>query len=136
MEKELIKFNENITKINKDICSYSDDKGNYNLIPTGQLFVSCEYIEMTDEEYRNAKFKQIVDKNLELETKKATRVVDKYMYTKNKKDMGKLIEKEVDVKIAWVIKNGIGLTKSFNNKEEAIKTLKEINNKYFEIAEL
>ena len=29
MEKELIKFNENITKINKDIAKYEDKKGNY-----------------------------------------------------------------------------------------------------------
>ena len=35
MEKDLIKFNENITKISKDIAKYEDTKGNYTLIPIG-----------------------------------------------------------------------------------------------------
>ena len=38
--------------------------------------------------------------------------------------------------IIFKIKNGIGLTKAFSNKEEALSYVEEINNKYFEMAEL
>ena len=136
MEKELIKFNENITKINKDIAKYEDEKGNYYLIPIGQLMCTCEYKELDEVSYKNALFEKIIDKDVEYMKIKTTKVVDKSTITHNKNDQGTLIDKEVEVSQVWFVKNGIGLTKAFANKEKALSYVEEINNKYFEMAEL
>ena len=136
MERDLIKFNENITKVSKDICKYEDEKGNSMLIPTGQLFASSEYMELDEISYKKALFEKIIDKNLKYNEIKVTKTIDKSTKTGNKKDQGTLIDSEVSVKQAWVVKNGLGLTKSFNNKDKALELVNELNNKYFEIAEL
>lgn len=136
MERDLIKFNENITKVSKDICKYEDEKGNSMLIPTGQLFANSEYIELDEISYKKALFEKIIDKDLEYTEIKVTKTIDKSTKTGNKKDQGTLIDSEVSVKQVWVVKNGLGLAKSFNNITEALNLVNEINKKYFEIAEL
>lgn len=136
MEKDLIKFNENITKITKEIAKYEDEKGNYTLIPIGQLMCSCEYMELDEIMYKKALFEKIIEKDTEYNKIKVTKVVDKSTITHNKKDQGTLIDNEVEVSQVWVVKNGIGLTKVFANKEKALYYVEEINNKYLEMAEL
>ena len=136
MEKDLIKFNENITKISKDIAKYEDTKGNYTLIPIGQLLCNVEYMELDEISYKKALFEKIIDKNVEYNKIKTTKVVDKATITGKKQDQGILVDNEVEVSQVWVVKNGIGLTKSFANKEEALSYVEEINNKYFEMAEV
>lgn len=136
MEKDLIKFNENITKITKEIAKYEDEKGNYTLIPIGQLMCSCEYMELDEIMYKKALFEKIIEKDTEYNKIKVTKVVDKSTITHNKKDQGTLIDNEVEVSQVWVVKNGIGLTKAFANKEKALYYVEEINNKYLEMAEL
>ena len=54
MERDLIKFNENITKVTKEIAKYEDEKGNYMLIPTGQLLCNVEYMELDEISYKKA----------------------------------------------------------------------------------
>ena len=136
MEKDLIKFNKNITKINKDIAKYEDEKGNVAILNIGSLLCGCEYLELDEVSYKNALFEKIIDKDVEYMKIKITKVVDKSTITHNKNDQGTLIDKEVEVSQVWFVKNGIGLTKSFANKEEALSYVEEINNKYFEMAEL
>lgn len=136
MEKDLIKFYKNVNKLNKDIFEYEDEKGNFYFIPAGQLLLSCEYKELNKKEYEQAVFQMIVDKKVELEEIKGTKLVDKSTITKDKKDQGILIEAEQMVKRAWIVKNGLGLTKTFNNKEEAIKLVKDINNNTLVLAEI
>ena len=53
-----------------------------------------------------------------------------------KQDQGILVDNEVEVSQVWVVKNGIGLTKAFNVKKDALKLVEELNNKYLEMAEL
>lgn len=136
MEKELIKFNENITKVNKDIAKYEDEKGNYALIPIGQLMCGCEYAELDEVSYKKALFEKLIDKDVEYMKIKTTKVVDKSTITKNKNDQGTLVDKEVEVSRVWFVKNGLGLTKAFDNKEKALTYVEEINNKYLKIAEV
>ena len=136
MERDLIKFNENITKISKDIAKYEDTKGNYTLIPIGQLLCNVEYMELDEISYKKALFEKIIDKDVEYNKIKTTKVVDKATITGKKQDQGILVDNEVEVSQVWVVKNGIGLTKAFANKEEALTYVEEINNKYFEMAEL
>lgn len=136
MERDLIKFNKNITKVTKEITKYEDNKGNYMLIPTGQLLCNVEYMELDEISYKKALFEMIIDKDVEYNKITVTKPVDKYTKTKNEKDKGTIIDAEVEVSQVWVVKNGLGLTKSFNNKEKALSSVEEINNKYLEMAEL
>lgn len=136
MERDLIKFNKNITKVTKEITKYEDEKGNYMLIPTGQLLCNVEYMELDAISYKKALFEMIIDKDVEYNKITITKPVDKYTKTKNEKDKGTIIDAEVEVSQVWVVKNGLGLTKAYNNKEKALSYVEEINNKYLEMAEL
>ena len=136
MEKDLIKFNKNITKVTKEIAKYEDEKGNYMLIPTGQLLCNVEYMELDEISYKKALFEMIIDKDVEYNKITITKPVDKYTKTKNEKDKGTIIDAEVEVSQVWVVKNGMGLTKAFNVKKDALKLVEELNNKYLEMAEL
>ena len=136
MERDLINFNKNITKVTKEIAKYEDEKGNYMLIPTGQLLCNVEYMELDEISYKKALFEMIIDKDVEYNKITITKPVDKYTKTKNEKDKGTIIDSEVEVSQVWVVKNGLGLTKAFNVKKEALKLVEELNNKYLEMAEL
>lgn len=136
MKRDLIKFNENITKVTKEIAKYEDNKGNYMLIPTGQLLCNVEYMELDEISYKKALFEMIIDKDVEYNKITVTKPVDKYTKTKNEKDKGTIIDAEVEVSQVWVVKNGLGLTKAYNSKEKALSYVEEINNKYLEMAEL
>lgn len=136
MERDLIKFNENITKVTKEIAKYEDEKGNYTLIPIGQLMCSCEYMELDEPMYKKALFEKIIEKDVEYNKIKTTKVVDKSTITHNKKDQGTLVDNEVEVSQVWVVKNGIGLTKAYDEKVRALQAVNELNNKYLEMAEL
>ena len=136
MERDLIKFNKNITKVTKEIAKYEDEKGNYMLIPTGQLLCNVEYMELDEISYKKALFEMIIDKDVEYNKITVTKPIDKYTKTKNEKDKGTIIDAEVEVSQVWVVKNGMGLTKAFNVKKDALKLVEELNNKYLEMAEL
>lgn len=136
MERDLIKFNENITKVTKEIAKYEDEKGNYMLIPTGQLLCNVEYMELDEISYKKALFEKIIDKDVEYNKIKTTKPVDKYTKTKNEKDKGTIIDAEVEVSQVWIVKNGIGLTKAFDEKVRALKVVNDLNNKYLEMAEV
>lgn len=136
MERDLIKFNKNITKVTKEIAKYEDEKGNYMLIPTGQLLCNVEYMELDEISYKKALFEMIIAKDVEYNKITITKPVDKYTKTKNEKDKGTIIDAEVEVSQVWIVKNGLGLTKAYNRKEKALSYVEEINNKYLEMAEL
>lgn len=136
MERDLIKFNKNITKVTKEIAKYEDEKGNYMLIPTGQLLCNVEYMELDEISYKKALFEMIIDKDVEYNKITVTKPVDKYTKTKNEKDKGTIIDAEVEVSQVWVVKNGLGLNKAYNSKEKALSYVEEINNKYLVMAEL
>lgn len=136
MERDLINFNKNITKVTKEIAKYEDEKGNYMLIPTGQLLCNVEYMELDEISYKKALFEMIIDKDAEYNKITITKPVDKYTKTKNEKDKGTIIDAEVEVSQVWIVKNGLSLTKAFDNKEKALSCVEEINNKYLEMAEL
>ena len=136
MERDLIKFNENITKVTKEIAKYEDEKGNYTLIPVAQLLCNIEYMELDEPMYKKALFEKIIEKDVEYNKIKTTKVVDKSTITHNKKDQGTLVDAEVEVSQIWLVKNGLGMTKAFNEKVKALQLVAELNNKYLEMAEL
>ena len=136
MERDLIKFNERVSKLTKEIAKYEDEKGNYMLIPTGQLLCNVEYMELDEISYKKALFEMIIDKDVEYNKIRVTKPIDKYTKTKNEKDKGTIIDAEVEVSQVWVVKNGIGLTKAYNNKEKAIEYVEGLNEETLKMAEL
>lgn len=136
MERDLIKFNENITKVTKEIAKYEDEKGNYTLIPVAQLLCNIEYMELDEIMYKKALFEKIIEKDVKYNKIKITKVADKSTITHNKKDQGTLVDNEVEVSQVWVVKNGIGITKAYDEKVRALQVVNELNNKYLEMAEL
>lgn len=136
MERDLIKFNENITKVTKEIAKYEDNKGNYTLISVAQLLCNIEYMELDEIMYKKALFEKIIEKDVEYNKIKTTKVVDKSTITGNKKDQGTLVDNEVEVSQVWVVKNGIGLAKAYDEKVRALQVVNELNDKYLEMAEL
>lgn len=135
MERDLIKFNKNISKVSKEICVYNDDKGNSFLMPVGKLTCACEYQELDVSAYKQALFEGIIEKDIEYTKAKVTKQISKYQETKKEQDKYTIIDKEVEVYQVWIVKNGLGLAKPFNNKKEALNLTETLNIKYLKMAE-
>ena len=124
VNEKLTEYMEKVSIKNKDISEYVDEeKGIMYIIPTGQLFPNLQYLELTEDELKNQKFEMLVDKNLKYNTIKKVRPV---LNKKKKASDPDIIDKEVDVYQIWNITNGLNIKESFNNKELAIKTYKDI----------
>lgn len=137
MEKKLVKFNENIEFLeSKEICKYIDEKGNIIMLPISQLFLSCEYLELEEPQFKIATFQEEVDKDLEYEKTTITRKKDKFEITKNEKDKGTIIDTEVEVSKIWIVRNGLKLAKSYNNMKEALEYVENWNRNIMKIAKL
>lgn len=131
MEKDLIKFYDNVEVINKDLSRYEDDKGNMFILNTINLLARVDYMELTKEEYKVAKFQQKIE-DLDYSTTNIKRVVSKNEITKKEEDKYTLVDKEVSVRQIWNVSNPYGVFKSYTNKEEAVKYAKEVNEKILE----
>lgn len=129
MEKDLIKFYDNIKK-NGDIYIYEDSKGNYSLINNKDyLYVGVAYLELTDIELKQAIFNKTLTKDIKPNKTTAIRPVDKSTITNKKSDQGTLIDKRVDVYQVWIAQNGFGIKRGFIKKETALNFAKDINSK-------
>ena len=132
MEKDLIKFYKNLSKEMKGIAKYEDEKGNLTYMNVGQLICGVEYLELDETEFKTAKFEQLIDTSLEYEETTKTKLIDKSTKTNNKKDKGTIIEEKVQAKKIWLVKNSMGVTKSFNEKDKALETARKINKQMLE----
>lgn len=128
MEKDLIKFYDNIEIINKDLSKYEDNKGNMFILNTINLLARVDYMELTKEEYKVAKFQQKIE-DLDYSTTNIKRVVSKNEITKKEEDKYTLVDKEVSVRQIWNVSNPYGVFKSYTDKDEAVKYAKEVNEK-------
>ena len=128
MEKDLIKFYDNVEVINKDLSKYEDNKGNMFILNTINLLARVDYMELTKEEYKVAKFQQKIE-DLDYSMTNIKRVVSKNEITKKDEDKYTLIDKEVSVRQIWNISNPYGVFKSYTDKDEAVKYAKEVNEK-------
>lgn len=127
MNKDLKNFMENL-EIRKDISKYKDEKGNIMYIPTDNLYVSCSYLTLTEEEYNQALFNGNVNKN-DYNKVKTTRPVPKNTITKKEEDKNTIVDQEVEAYQIWVVANNLGFMSSFKDKEEAIKFVEDIEEK-------
>lgn len=126
--ESIIEYMSNITILSKEISEYyNEEAGVRKIIPTSYLLCSVDYMELTEQELEQAKFNMVVDKNVEYESKMATRPKVKYEITKNEADKNKLVDSKVKVYCIWNVSNSLKLKKSFNNKEEALELYDKIN---------
>ena len=136
MEKDLIKFYDNLTFINKDLAQYEDEKGNLQIIPNSQLVTNVSYEELSKEELEKAKFQMLVGKEQKFEIIDGIKQVPKNTITHKDTDKFTIVDTKVKVSRVWFVVNGLKLVKAFDNKEEAVKTAKEINEKILKVAEV
>ena len=128
MERDLCKFYDNVNILGKEFSIYEDENGNLFTLNTINLLTRVDKLELTKEEYQVAKFQQKVQ-DLEYSIKNIKKPVPKNEITGKDEDKFTLVDKEVAVREIWNVSNAIGIVKSFTNKEEALKTAKEINQK-------
>lgn len=131
MEKDLNKFIENTTIINKDLSLYADDKGNRFIFNTINAIVKVEYLELSKEEYQVAKFSQKID-DLDYKIINIKKPVPKNEITGKEEDKYTITEKEIAVRQIWNVSNPYGAFKSFTSKEEATEVAISINDKILE----
>lgn len=123
MEKDLLKFNEKITKVDgiKDICIYKDEeKGIIANLGLAQCLVNCNPLELTDEKLKVAKFDKLITNDMELQRVKTITQVPKNEITGKEKDKNTIVDKEIEVSLVWVLSNQLQISKAFNNKDEAM----------------
>ena len=133
MEKDLIKFYDNIKVIYKDICEYSDDLGNRSLLNAGSLFCKSEYLRADEANYKKGIYNKEIDRNVKFEKETITVQIPKSEVTGKQEDFTTIVDKSIEVYRMWKVSNGLGLIKTFNNQKEAEKVVGEINDRFIEI---
>ena len=132
IEENLETFMSKVDVINKEIAIYkNEEKGLTYPIGTPSLLCRVDYLELTKEELEKAKFEQQIEKK-EYEMYDCIKVVPKYEITKIEADKFKLTDKKVKATHIYNVKNQIGIHTTLEDKEEAFKLCKEINNKIIE----
>lgn len=120
-----------ITIRDKDFSVYEDnEKGIMFVLNTVQLLGRVDYLELDKEQYKVSKFQQKID-DLEYNIVNVKKPIPKSEITGKEEDKLIITEKEVAVRQIWNVSNGLGIFKSFTNKEDAFKLAKEINNNIF-----
>lgn len=129
VNENLKEFMENVTIINKDMSEYyNKEKGVKYIIPNSYLFVRADYLELTNEEVKRERFNQTINKEpKEFNIIESTRPVSKYETTKREEDKYTIIDGKIKVNQVWVVANGMKYKQTFNNKEDALKLVDEIN---------
>ena len=129
---KLDEFMEKVEILGKEFSIYTDkEKGVSFPLNTVHLLTRADMLELTKEEYTSAKFQKKID-DLDYEITNVKRAVPKNEITKKDEDKYTITEKEVAVRKIWNVSNTAGAFKSFVNKDDALKTSKEINEKVFE----
>ena len=127
MVKDIDKFYNSLKILDKTMSIYEDEDGNYSVLPTSSLLVAVDYNEFEKNQYDVAVFNGDIPKDFKSDIKKIKKPVPKYEITKKEEDRYIITEKEVAIKPVWFVINGLKIKKAFNNKEEALKKAKEIN---------
>lgn len=127
MKDNLIDFMSKIEIINKDLARYKDEeKGIVFSLNTIQLLPRLDYLELDKTQFETQKFEQKID-NLEYNIINVDKPASKYARTKKEEDKFVIENQKVAVRQVWNVVNALGLHKSYNNKDEA---LKEYNSLY------
>lgn len=127
MEKDILNFMSKVEIINKDFSRYVDkEKGIVFSLNTVQLLPRLDYLELDKTQFETHKFEGKIDKNLEYNIIDIDKPTSKYSITKKEEDKFTIINQKVAVRQIWNVVNALGIYKSFNNKDEALKVYEEI----------
>lgn len=135
MKKDLKVFMENVNMINKDLSTYEDEKGFYYVLGTAQLLCGVEYLELEEPQLKQLIFNQEIDR-LEYNKKTVKKTKVKSDITHKEKDNNTLIDADVEISQVWVVKNQLKISKSFIEKEEALRFAKDVNHNVFSKLEI
>ena len=128
---KLDEFMDKIEILGKEFSIYTDEeKGVMFPLNTVHLLTRVDMLELSKEEYQAAKFQKKID-DLDYKIENIKKAVPKNEITGKDEDKFTITEKEVAVRKIWNVSNTAGAFKSFTNKDEAMKTSKEINEKVF-----
>jgi hypothetical protein len=127
MEKELNNFYNNIKSLENNLSKYEDEKGNLFIIPTTNLILSCSYIEVEEKDLKVALFNGTLEKNVEYNKIVIKSIKDKSTITGKSKDKGILVDSEVNAYQVWIVKNSLGIQKSYSSKDEALEIVNRLN---------
>lgn len=128
---KLDEFMKNIEILGKEFSMYVDDeKGVSFPLNTVHLLTRVDMLELAKEEYQVAKFQKKID-DLDYKIENIKRAVPKNEITGKDEDKYTITEKEIAVRKVWNVSNTAGAFKSFTDKDDALKTSKEINEKVF-----
>lgn len=126
MKDNLIDFMNKVEILNKDLARYKDEeKGIIFSLNTIQLLPRLDYLELAKTQYETQKFEQKID-NLEYNIINVDKPASKYARTKKDEDKFIIENQKVAVRQVWNVINALGLHKSFNNKDEALKLYEAI----------
>lgn len=129
VNEDLKSFMDNLTILNKDFSEYfNKETGTKYIVPNSYLYARCDYLELTNDELKKERFAQNINKEpKEFNQIESTRPVPKYETTKREEDKYTIIDGKVKVNQIWRVTNGMQFKQTFNNKDEALKLLDEIN---------
>lgn len=114
---------------NKDIAIYTNNnKGVIYPLSLASLLVRVDYLELTKEEVKKAKFEQQIEKK-DYKMYDCNKVVSKYEITKLDADRFVLTDKKVKATHIWNVSNQLGIHTTLEDKEEAFKLCNEINDR-------
>ena len=94
-------------------------------LPVNNLYASCSYLTLTEEEYKQALFNGSVQKN-DYNKTKINKPTPKNVITGKEEDKNTIVDKEVEAYEIWVVANNLGFMSSFNNKKEAVEYVEKI----------
>lgn len=123
MIMDLEKFYKNIN-LKNNLVLFEDEEGNVRVYSPLALVCSCGYLEVTEEQ------KNVMVFNKEIKSTDEFNKIKKITQVPKKDEPTTIVDKEVEVYQMWKVINGAQAFKVFNNKEDALKTVHEINDKY------
>lgn len=135
ISKDWKTFTNYITIEDKELSKYEDEEGNYAILPTANLLCGVQYNELTEDQKNVAIFQKQIPKDMKLKTKEVYPLVPKSTITG--KDEDKTIIVQSDKKelryLVWFIVDGMKNMSAYTNKEDALKTSKEWNDKVLKV---
>lgn len=131
MKKENLE--EFMSKINYDkknnYIEYIDNEiGRRHSLKTDHIMPVLDYIKATDDELSQLIFDMKIEKGIEFNKIKEERPFPLYKDTQKEEDKSVIVNKEFDINQIWNVSNPLGIFKTFNNKEDAIKFYEKIRN--------
>lgn len=136
MTKDLIEYYKNIKYLSKEVAEYKDNEGNRFICNPASLILGMQYAELNKEQFEQAKFQGLIDKKMIFKEIEVDKPVSKYDITHDPEDKYKITTEKQKVKQVWYLKNGLGINKACNSKEEANEIYENINNEIAKKCEL